>query len=376
MASIANDPRFKLGRALVSGQGASPDDASGGADAAIDVFHSLLEGCIKSDGDGEPSVDTALVQYEYGNALFRRVVRRTPLRDNEDDGDKKPAVKMSDGQREVLAAAALKRSAPGGDANPTDGKRAKAGDGEASIHANGDDGGMTGGLDGQAAETKGDDDDAADDAAADDDPDAVDLSEAKELLEASVVALSHAANKEGPSDEQKQWATEQFPTVLTCIGDLLSYSGEYGNAVDVYCQVLPYREEAWNGTKQTNSDDWVDRVRCQRLLAETNARIAEALLNCPSGEDVVCFNEDDDDESSEEKKPAAGKVLVPANERLSFAETYYEEARLALESILTGLARASISYQDLGEERKNLQQFATLLTGVGNDLVRLARSEA
>ena len=121
--------------------------------------------------------------------------------------------------------------------------------------------------------------------------------------------------------------------------------------------------------KQTNSDDWVDRVRCQRLLAETNARIAEALLNCPAGEDVICFNEDDDDESSEEKKPAAGKVLVPANERLSFAETYYEEARLALESILTGLARASISYQDLGEERKNLQEFATLLTGVGNDLV-------
>ena len=82
--TIANDPRFQLARALIS-SGSSDDN--GGAEAAIDIFAALLEECRTSLG--ETSLDAALCQYEYGNALFRAVVRKNPLDDGDDgqEGD-------------------------------------------------------------------------------------------------------------------------------------------------------------------------------------------------------------------------------------------------------------------------------------------------
>ncbi|EJK71352.1 hypothetical protein THAOC_07223, partial [Thalassiosira oceanica] len=80
---IASHPRFKLGRVLMAGSGGGPEEA-------IDVFCALLEEAIErasraagNEGDGPPgkSLDAALAEYEYGNALFRAAVRR-----EEDDG--------------------------------------------------------------------------------------------------------------------------------------------------------------------------------------------------------------------------------------------------------------------------------------------------
>jgi hypothetical protein len=150
MATIAADPRFRLARALLSGQCDSWDiDDGGGAvavvdggksstspspqDEAIEIFAALLGESRAAFGDASP--DAALCQFEYGNALFRAAVRRRPLlpskeeeeeeennegrRGDGDDDDRKPAAaaalkKGDDGCRrrgEVAAAAALKRSA-------------------------------------------------------------------------------------------------------------------------------------------------------------------------------------------------------------------------------------------------------------------------
>jgi len=151
MATIAADPRFRLARALLSGQCDSWDiDDGGGAvalvdggkpstspspqDEAIEIFAALLGESRAAFGDASP--DAALCQFEYGNALFRAAVRRRPLlpskeeeeeeeennegrRGDDDDDDRKPAAAAAlkngdDGGRrrgDVAAAAALKRSA-------------------------------------------------------------------------------------------------------------------------------------------------------------------------------------------------------------------------------------------------------------------------
>ena len=100
-AAITEDPRFQLARALVSGQ-TGGDDAhavdqsarGGGPEAAVGIFATLLELCEARDGTG-PS--TALCQYEYGNALFRAVVRRSEASPSDDDRD--AAVEGADGER-------------------------------------------------------------------------------------------------------------------------------------------------------------------------------------------------------------------------------------------------------------------------------------
>jgi hypothetical protein len=155
MATIAADPRFRLARALLSGQCDTGDiDDGGGAavaivnggksppspspqDEAIEIFAALLEESRAAFGDASP--DAALCQFEYGNALFRVAVRRRPLLllseeeeeeeeennegrrgDGDDDDRKMPAAAAAktkrgddEGRRrgEVAAAAAMKRSA-------------------------------------------------------------------------------------------------------------------------------------------------------------------------------------------------------------------------------------------------------------------------
>ena len=91
--SIATDPRFKLARSLLVGQCFNDtsnkedgdDDvttlksssSSSPQEEAITIFAALLEECIKING--ETGYNTALCQFEYGNALFRAVVRRRPI---------------------------------------------------------------------------------------------------------------------------------------------------------------------------------------------------------------------------------------------------------------------------------------------------------
>ncbi|EJK70987.1 hypothetical protein THAOC_07611, partial [Thalassiosira oceanica] len=93
---IASHPRFKLGRVLMTGSGGGPEEA-------IDVFCALLEEAIErasraravgNEGDGPPGdgLDAALAEYEYGNALFRAVVRREEDGGGEENADSwKPA---------------------------------------------------------------------------------------------------------------------------------------------------------------------------------------------------------------------------------------------------------------------------------------------
>ena len=193
--------------------------------------------------------------------------------EEEDDGDQKPAAK-DDGEgrrREIMAAAAMKRSATltspaARDVDDDDmhrrsssNKRLKAADDDGmrregnGRNADGAEGAKIGEDEGEVEGNVGDNNGY--------------LALALKMMDASwSIFLSHAGNEETTAatapvanaqrsdDEEGQrwltWAGDRLPRVLRCIGDLHTFQGEHGNAVNVYIQSMQYQEDAhdrWRG---------------------------------------------------------------------------------------------------------------------------------
>ena len=432
MVSISSDPRFKLARTLVSSASSSSgsvgsttnnneddDEDSSPIATAIDIFASLLNECENNttnaggdgDGDGKTSCNTALCQYEYANALFRASVLETPFDETEEsggvvegggggDGDKKPAaavVKSGEAmsQREVMAAAALKRSADAAatssgdvvgeeeeDSYSSSNKRSKLNekDGAAEKTAAAAAAGLKTEEDGKNGEeiVQRSDESNQEDAEEEDD----DLSLALEMMETSVGILLNYHYHDDDDDDanngndtKQKWLLDQLPRILICIGDLHSHRGEYGRAVDAYCRALAYRDKAWNAVKQrasmqVESGDMksskealltLEALQCQRKMVEINALIVEALLACPSGQDVVCPDEDDESKLN---------VLVPSKERISYAQSYFQEARLGNDDVLLriGTMKKKRLGGDLKEEKVDVAYMLQMVVGVGRAL--------
>ena len=306
--------------------GGSDDDSS--LEGAIDIFASLLEECRRSSG--ETSVDAALCHYEYGNALFRAVVRRTEQSGGSDevngkDGDKKPAAKPPIVTEAVKSATTTtgKRSLSDNSAMQSDSvpsnKKAKTTE---NIENNQDD---------------------------DDNSDEEDVSLALEMLSTSFgifdwhVSDATATTTATATEEEREFALTQIPRVLNCIGDIHSHRKQFGNAVDAYCRALPYRENAskkkhpaTNNNEEGGGCLSVEELTCQRQLVETYALVAEALLACKEGEDVVCIDdEEEDDDAGLKKDEKKSIVLVSARDRIEFAQSHYETAKEKLQDIGT-----------------------------------------
>ena len=312
------------------------------------------------------------------------------------DGDKKPAAVVKSGeamsQREVMAAAALKRSADAAatssgdvvgekeDSYSSSNKRSKLNekDGSAAAEAAA---GLKTEEDGKNGEeiVQRSDESNQEDAEEEDD----DLSLALEMMETSVgILLNYHYHDDDDDDDanngndtKQKWILEQLPRILICIGDLHSHRGEYGRAVDAYCRALSYRDKAWNAVKQrasthvTNGDKksskeallTLEALQCQRKMVEINALIVEALLACPSGEDVVCPDEDDESKLN---------VLVPSKERISYAQSYFQEARLGNDDVLLriGTMKKKRLGGDLKEEKVDVAYMLQMVVGVGRAL--------
>ena len=321
---ITSDARFRLARSLMTSGG---DSTTNSFEGAIEIFASLLEETRNTCG--ETSLTAALCYYEYGNALFRAVVRRKPLdSDNENhDEDKKPAAKPS-------SAAARKRSLD-------DDKTKEPGLSVSSKRAK---------IENNVEEGDNDDDDIA---------------LALEMLSTSFSIFDwHSSTDEDkktkPDEEGKRYSLTQIPRVLSTIGDIHSHCGKFGDAVDAYCRALPYRENAWEERQKPGKGESlsVDDLKCQRLLVETYALVAEALLACKEGEDVVCANDEDKDDTN----GATGKVLVAAKDRVDFAESHYATAREKLQDIGTCLCAAMLSTCSIVAGNKLFLTFRLLST--------------
>jgi hypothetical protein len=395
MATISADPRFRLARSLLltskSGENDSnkkvrdEEDEDEGIEAAIDIFAALLEESRTTHG--ENSLNAALCQFEYGNALFRAAVRRTPLDkndgddnnvkrsplDGDDTSDSKPAAKLEvESKREVIAAAAAKQVATNDHdrvsiSTPT--KRLKIETADPLAEGNT----VCSKDDGLTTET--------------DDNDEDDVALAFEMMDASwSILLSHATNESPNSNRQRilddtsrenqRWAEEQIPRVLRCIGDLYFFREEFADAVDIYLRAMQYREEAWNrlkqfysrnGARQDNESLTLEELQCHRLLVETYALTAEALLLCPNDEDVICHHSDED-ENEEKSESSKGTVLVKAKDRVAYAQSYYDMARVGLEEVICQYGKMAASNIDLGNEKEDIGYLVMSVVGVGNSL--------
>ncbi|KAL7544040.1 hypothetical protein ACHAWF_011632 [Thalassiosira exigua] len=396
--AITADPRFQLARALLSGrsdeggdgEGEGEGGSGGGPAAAADIFAALHEQTCASRGDA--SLDAAICQYEYGNALFRAVVRRS-LPGDEDGGggagegkaeeegeeeDRKPAARATaaaPSQREIMAAAALKRSAGGGDPNPSNSKRSKNDKSPSAKN-----GGPNDAIEKASTSkepTEGGENDVDED-----------VKLALDMMETSfAIFIEHAEDEKSAVDQQKrlrqQWALGQLPRVLVCIGDLHSFRGKRGDALDAYFRALRYRDEEWERLKPDHGGDVVEKMtveglQCQRRLVETNALIAETLLECPNGEDVICQDDGSDEaaECSAEAKgskegegPESGRVLVQAKEIPNFTQSYYEAARGGVEDIIYRVGKMKAARMELGNEMEDVGYLVMMVVGVGNALV-------
>jgi hypothetical protein len=299
--AIATDPRFILARKLIT---------SGSPESAIDIFANLLERCREKLG--EESLDAALCQYEYGNSLFRAVLHRQYEDGTDAVDERKPAAK-SDGerQREIMAAAAEKRFGAASSPEPSK-KRAKIESGaDKSLSNDGADKDTD-----EKAETEADASDEDDVALA------LEMIEtALHILLARVAAPSESDKAKRISDEQKEWALDQIPRFLICLGDVYSFQEAHGKSVDAYIRALSYREDKWKEMKESKDSFSIEQLKCKRLYIEACCLVAEALLACPDGEDVVCDGEDET------------VTYAKASERIDFANSWYEMARVELNDL-------------------------------------------
>ena len=354
---IASHPRFRLGRALMGGSGGGPEEA-------VDVFCALLEEAVErrareassearkgpggelagpATSEDEGPLDGALAEYEYGNALFRAAVRR------EEDG--------SDVEVDSKPAAAAE---PGG-------KRAAAGDGTAEGPAS------------KRARTAGKS------PTSDDDEDLTLGLRAMESSLCPVMEYYHgSAGDEGSSGEEgdlRGWARDQIARAMTSVGDVHSHEGRHGEAVDWYCRARPYAESSWEARKGKlgGGSLTVEDLRAQRRLVELDAEICEAMLSCPSGEDIAVFDDDDDDD--EEGDDADGqttsaptrRLVCRAGDRLDFAAGHYDSARTGMEELIARYGRmkgvgAASAVEGLDDEGKDIGYAVMLVVGAGNRL--------
>ena len=107
----------------------------------------------------------------------------------------------------------------------------------------------------------------------------------------------------------------------------------------------------------------MDFLRARRLLCEANVLVAEALLHCPIGEDVVLSE--------------TGDVLVQAEEIMVYAQGYYDQARDELQETVYIMGRmaprtaagvAEEESKEFATEKENVCFCAQMLGGVGNML--------
>ena len=272
---------------------------------------------------GETSVEAAICYYEYGNALFR--ASRLEHQSEEDAKDQDAV----DEARAKAAEAAQKRADESLDTKPAAKEITRDADTTEPEEAKDN--------------NEGDEESEEED----------DIMLALEMMETAWSVLDK--NAQEMKDEGKDpspWMLEQFPRFLLGIGDVLTDLQRLADAADVYSRALQHRESAIQGISKDELT--LEHLKKRRLVVEANVLVAEALLACPDGEDVVTTE--------------TGDVLVSAAERVEYARGYYNKARDELQETVYLMGRIAASGQDLGAEKEDVCFISTLLMGIGTTL--------
>ena len=316
---VTRDPRFLAGRKLIE---------KGLADEAVDIYATLLEDTMQRYG--EASIETAPAYYEYGNTLLRAVTKQEMAAAEQAEAANNEETKAE--QRTAVAEAAEKRLQ-----NSSDKDLDKK---PAAVDTSNDD-------------TKDDKDGEND---TNDDNDDVGL--ALEMMENSFSILEEYkdnSEKEGDST-YLEWVKEQLPRIMMGIGDTLSKLDRHADAADVYSRALELRKaslEEFAASKSTEDEVILKHLKAHRTVCEANVLIAEELLACPPGVDVTTTE--------------TQSLIVKAEERVSYARGYYDQARDALQEAVVFMGSMPRSI-DLGREKEDVCFLATLVMGVGEQL--------
>ena len=126
------------------------------------------------------------------------------------------------------------------------------------------------------------------------------------------------------------WAKDQLPRVLIGIGNIYSYQNKHAEAIEVFLNAIPYREEAVNQCKDAkrNSSDMntvvdvkrdIASLRTHRLLAELCVLLAEEFVMCPAGKDQV--------------HGETQNIIVKGDEIHNLAKSYYDQGKDKLQDI-------------------------------------------
>eukprot|EP00980_Cylindrotheca_fusiformis_P018961 scaffold6350_cov117-Cylindrotheca_fusiformis.AAC.6 len=326
--AVTSDPRFKAGRSLVQKGLASH--------GAVEIFESLAEEV--GSKHGESSIEAAPAYYEYGNALLRAMNRRKM---EEEQGQQETT-----SPQEVAAAAAEHRRREASVAVDDDRKKKPPPDTPKSENvANG------GPSDKKEVETGGDEpnNDEEDE-------------EAKLALEMMENSFSIMEEYKSDSKETKYqaWVKESLPRVLLGIGDTLSAMDRHADAADAYSRALEcFQEHLYEFSTETLT---LAHLKAHRRVCEATVLVAEELLFCPAGADVV---------TSETQS-----LIVKAPERIDYITGYYDRARDALQETLYFMAKLAALGIDVEIEKEEICHLSTMIMGVGMGLAENQENEA
>ena len=375
---ILKDPRFRAGTKLIKS----------GRDGAINVFALILEEARSKYG--EASIETAPAYVEYGNALFREWQRQQEDQEelNDDDDD--------EGEGDVeMQGETSKTAAKNRNYDKLQGSGNKGGNEEEKSDPAQDEKGKEPEQSTADSKDKENSDpveeemevaEEEEEEGAEEEEEAVEEEEEQEVEEEQQeeeeddvhLALSmmetafaiydnyiqSAAQVSDASAVYLTWVkSEQIARVLQFIGDMLSSLDRHADAADAYTRELAYRDAVVGEydaakTKEGDNDDTASmrELVARRKAVEANVLIAQELLLCPDGEDVVTTEDT--------------ALLVTASERLEFATGYYQTAREQLQETvyLMGKLASRTPKEEFKLEKENICFTSTLLMGVGESI--------
>jgi tetratricopeptide (TPR) repeat protein len=324
--AVTRDPRFKAGCKLVQKGLASH--------GAVEIFESLAEEAgIKY---GESSIEAAPAYYEYGNALLRAMNRRKMEEEQDQQNTASP--------HEAAAAAAEQRLETSKDADndPKESPPDATKTGDSPDDDEKDD-----------KEVTADEDEPSND----EEDDEAKL--ALEMMENSFSIMEEYRNNVKETEYQA-WVKQSLPRVLLGIGDTLSTLDRHSDAADAYSRALEwYQEQLQEFSAESMT---LDHLKAHRRVCEATVLIAEELLFCPAGEDIV---------TSETQS-----LIVKASERVDYITGYYDRARDSLQDTLFFMANLAALGTDVEIEKEEICHLSTMIMGVGVGLAENQEEEA
>lgn len=334
LPTVAQDPRFRAGRALVQ---------KGQAAAAVTIFASLLETARTTFG--EAHVETAPAYYEYGNALLRGA---PPPEEEDDSSVEGGETAPMDGKRQAAAQAAEQRLVAPADPDKED-QKAAAQEEDASPK-----------KEDPSSEHDDNNDDGSDDDGSDDD-ELSDVALALEMMETAWSILDDYVSTSEGGDTAPQgylaWARDQLPRYLTGIGDALSSLTRHADAADAYARALTHRLARVQQHVAAQTTETVEHLTCRRLVVEATILLAEEFLAGPPDQDVVTTE--------------TQLVLVQAAGKVDYARGYYDKARDELQETVLLMGEMAAQGLDVAAEKEDICFVSTMVMGVGMRLAEL-----